>query len=147
MKYRTEHTPTKDFKQSFTEFVDDFQLILRDDKLYKSDTPINRQKLIESSRETALTNALEKFLPEKVTEDNETIVEYNRRNTDLDDLMNAENLANEYREKFNLPDSMSTMQVYDFLTAQQLKLKESLSKFKEVNSNETKTKENAEENK
>lgn len=147
MKYRTEHTPTKDFKQSFSEFVDDFQLILRDDKLYKSDTPINRQKLIESSRETALTNALEKFLPEKVTEDNETIVEYNRRNTDLDDLMNAENLANEYRQKFNLPDTMSTMQVYDFLTAQQLKLKESLSKYREVKQNEVEAKENSEKNK
>lgn len=128
MKYQNETKETKTFAQSFSEFVDNYQLILREDKLYKSETPINRQELIESSRELALNNALEKFLPKEVTEDNETVVEYNNQQTDLDLLMEAENVANEYRKKFNLPDSFTTSQVYDFVNKQSILLKEHIDK-------------------
>lgn len=154
MKYLNETKDTSTFNQTFSEFIDNYQLLVREDKLYKSDTPINRQKLIESSRETALSNALDKFLPKQVTEDNETVLEYHNQQTDLDILMEAENVANDYKVKYGLPDSMSTSQVYDFINRQSILLKEQLDKIAtngpknvttEVKNNEKK--ENLEESK
>ena len=136
MKYLNETKDTTNFNQTFSEFIDNYQLLVREDKLYKSDTPINRQELIESSRETALSNALDKFLPKQVTEDNETVLEYYNQQTDLDILMEAENVANDYRKKFGLPDTMTTSQVYDFVNRQSILLKEQLDK---ISSNATKS--------
>lgn len=154
MKYKTEKTATdvsSQIKQEFSDFIDDFQLLLREDKLVKSETPINRQELIQSSKDTALEKALEKFLPQGNITDDPTIVDYAQTNCDLDFLMQAHNVANDYKKKFNLPDDFNTSQVYDFVSRQNTLLKDYIknksTQPKEVSNNEVKTQTPSQESK
>lgn len=115
--------------QSFTPYEKDYILNPATNELEEKEVPKNVQEYIQSYVDTCLEKALEKFLPsDKVSEDNDHIVDYSETVQDLAVLGDAMELAEDYREKYGLPDTYSAKQIYDFVNQRAQSLKSSISK-------------------
>lgn len=138
IKYRTaekaQEEPVKG--QVFSNTVTDYILDPVTNELQESPVPKDIQAQIESYIDVALERALEKFLPKVVAEDNDHVADYVQHTQDLAVMSEAYDLAEEYRERYNLDPNMSTADIYKFVGEQADKMKNDLLKYSsEVNTN------------
>lgn len=131
VKYRTMATreKTAPSPQEFSEFEDDYVLNPDTNELEKLPIQKNIQAKIDSYLECALEKALERFLPQNVSEVDDVREDYSKSVEDLGSLGAAMEAAEEYRERFNLPDNYSLSDIYDFVDKHAKELKVKLSEF------------------
>lgn len=136
LKYKTYslHLKNGSKGQEFSELVDDYVLNPETNELEVLPNKKNIQSYIQSYLDTALDKALEKFMPNVVKEVDD-VADYQNTVQDLAVLADGMDQAEYYREKFNLPDSYTISQVYEYLE----KYSKSL-KFKLENSEDKKSK-------
>lgn len=140
MKYKTFDDSRKIKGQPFTPYRDAYVLNTATNELDKLPVPKNVQEYVQSFVECALERAFERFLPRVERDDDSVIADYTQRVEDLAALGEAMDIAEDYRERFNLPDSMSIADIYSRVDKEAHKLKERLSelgKKKEVEKDET----------
>lgn len=140
-KFRTEQTVEPSKGQEFPETKPVYRLNKATGELEQTDEVVNLQEIINSCIDTALDRALDRLMPKvQVAED---IAELDTMREDLDFAMQACDLAEDYREKYNLPASYSVNEIYNHVAkeAEILKAKietaQSMNKPKEEVQNET----------
>ncbi len=108
---------TSGYSQTFSEEVPDYVLNPVTNELEKSPIPKNVQKYIESYIDTALDRVIERFLPENVVEaeGDDNVVDYTQMYEDLAYAGEVFDIAEEYRERFNLSPTMSVQDVFNFV--------------------------------
>lgn len=115
-------------------------------ELELTDELVDVQELANSCRDYCLSAVLERFLPG--TEDNSAEIAMITLEDDLDVMSSAVNLANEYKEKYNLDPSFSVSQVFAEVNKRALKFKSDLQekqlKLKEVKGNAEKIEQKSE---
>lgn len=110
--------------QSFTEERDDYVLNTVTNMLEKSPIPVNVQKKIQSYVGTCLENVLNALLHPEDFEDGDNVTLQDSvasRNDMLEDLSYAGemfDIAEEYRERFNLSPDMSVQDIFKFVQTQ-----------------------------
>lgn len=110
--------------QSFTEERDDYVLNTVTNMLEKSLIPVNVQKKIQSYVGTCLENVLNALLHPEDFEDGDNVTLQDSvasRNDMLEDLSYAGemfDIAEEYRERFNLSPDMSVQDIFKFVQTQ-----------------------------
>lgn len=114
--------------QEFSETVTDYILDPVSNELAESPIPKNIQAEIDSYIDVALDRALEKFMP-KVIEDNDTVGEYTQTSQDLATMGEAFEVAEEYRDRYNLDPKMSVADIYKYVGEQADKMKADLLKY------------------
>ena len=119
---------TCSYSQGFSEYEKDYVLNPATNELEELEIPKNVQKYIDSYVDTCLEKALEKFLPDKVSE-SDSVIDYTQVCDDLSQIGNAMDIAEDYREKFGLPDTYSTADIYAFVQKQSDSLKSQLSQM------------------
>lgn len=117
MKYKTFlGTLTKESKepvsQSFTPYQDQYVLDPATNELVKLEVQRNVQKYIESFADCALECVMDKFLNVQSVDNDNIIETYNQRRVDLADLGAFMELAEEYREKYEMPLTASVSEIY-----------------------------------
>lgn len=133
---------TSGYSQTFSEEVPDYVLNPVTNELEESPIPKNVQKYIESYIDTALDRVIERFLPENVVEaeGEENVADYTQMYEDLAYAGEVFDIAEDYRDKFNLPDTMSVQDIFKYVekTSEDLaeRLKNKTNKS-EVKNNET----------
>lgn len=125
LKYQTQEDRVQP-SQSFSETVPDYVLNPSSNELERLPVDKNIQEYIQSFVDTALANALERFLPKVISEDDDTVESYADKQADLGSLADAMDIAEEYREKYNLPDSYSMADIYSFVDQQASAIKSKL---------------------
>ncbi len=110
--------------QSFTEERDDYVLNTVTNMLEKSPVPVNVQKKIQGYVGTCLENVLNALLHPEEFEDGDNVTLQDSvasRNDMLEDLSYAGemfDIAEEYRERFNLSPDMSVQDIFKFVQTQ-----------------------------
>lgn len=110
--------------QSFTEERDDYVLNTVTNMLEKSPVPVNVQKQIQSYIGTCLENVLNALLHPEEFEDGDNVTVQDSvatRNDMLEDLSYAGemfDIAEEYRERFNLSPDMSVQDIFKYVQTQ-----------------------------
>ena len=110
--------------QSFTEERDDYVLNTVTNMLEKSPVPVNVQKKIQSYIGTCLENVMNALLHPEEFEDGDNVTLQDSvasRNDMLEDLSYAGemfDIAEEYRERFNLSPDMSVQDIFKFVQTQ-----------------------------
>lgn len=133
-----EELPVK--AQEFSNTVPDYILDPVTNELERSPVDKDVQAYIDSYVDVALERALQRFLPQDVIEDNDHIADYTQKSQDLAELGSAFDLAEDYREKYNLPDNYTFEQIMSFVSDKATALKTELQKQtikKEVSESET----------
>lgn len=126
MKYDTfDSKKKKEFKQEFSEFIKNY--------IYNPDTKLleelptlkNIQAEIQSYLDCALERALEKFLPNVVSEVDDISEDFNNTALDLATMAEAMETAEQYRDMLNIPATATLSDIYSAMDkhAQELKLK------------------------
>ena len=133
---------TSVYTQTFSEEVPDYVLNPVTNELEESPIPKNVQKYIESYLDTALERVIERFLPENVIEADgeDNVADFTQMYEDLAYAGEVFDIAEEYRDKFNLPDTMSVQDVFNYVGKMSAELAERLknqSNKSEVKNNET----------
>lgn len=137
---------TFSYIQTFSEVVPDYVLNPVTNELEESPIPKNVQKYIESYIDTALDRVIERFLPENVVEaeGEDNVADYTQMYEDLAYAGEVFDIAEDYREKFNLPDTMSVQDVFKYVE----KTSEDLAnRLKNQNKSEVKDNETSQETK
>lgn len=108
---------TSVYSQTFSEEIPDYVLNPVTNELEESPIPKNVQKYIESYIDTALDRVIERFLPENVVEaeGEDNVTDYTQMYEDLAYAGEVFDIAEDYREKFNLPDTMSVQDVFKYV--------------------------------
>ncbi|WGL31479.1 hypothetical protein [Dipodfec virus UOA04_Rod_1098] len=140
LKYKTSESKREKYAQSFTPYVDDYMYNSVTGDIEKLPTQKNVDDYIQSHIETCLERALEKFLPKQVEED-DYVADYTQQVDDLAALGEAMELAEMYREKFNLPDNYSVAQIYGEVDKSAKALKDKLVSAKTAEPKEEKKEE------
>lgn len=123
-KFRTEQSvdTNKEFKgQTFEKTQPVYRLNQATGELEKTDEVVDLQAVIDSCLETCLDRALERLMPK--VETSEDVATLDLMRDDLDMAMEVCNIAEEYKEKYNLDASMSMEHVFDFVSKQAEALK------------------------
>lgn len=128
IKYRVaeEAQAEKRTGQEFSNTVTDYILDPVTNELSVSPVPKDIQALIESYIDVALDRALEKFLPEQVVKSDDTVADYTQTSQDLAVMGEAFDLAEEYRQQYNLGDDLSVADIYKYVGEQADKMKNDL---------------------
>lgn len=145
MKFRKptyRETLTEDDKKSevksFKSLVPQYRLNKVTNLLEESE-PLDIVKLVQSSVETALSNVLERLMPETPKET--LYADYTQTADDLDILAEALDVAESYREKLGLSDELSAEEVFGKMSSYasdiEKKLKEIQSNVSQTNATET----------
>lgn len=116
--------------QSFTNVKQEYELDERLNELVESGTT-DLQELVNSSRGTSLEELLKRMLPQDIVAMSYQ-QDYDRCADDLDDLANAFDTAEKYREKFNMPLTASISDIYKRIEEESKSLK---NKIEEVSKN------------
>lgn len=108
---------TSGYSQTFSEEVPDYVLNPVTNELEESPIPKNVQKYIDSYIDTALDRVIERFLPENVVEaeGDDNVEDYTMMYEDLAYAGEVFDRAEFYRDRFNLPDTMSVEDVYKYV--------------------------------
>lgn len=115
--------------QSFSETVPDYVLNPATNELERKEFDKNIQDKIQSYVDCALQVALDKLLPDKVTEQDDVAVRYNDSLVDLASVAAGIETAEHYRELLNLPDNYTISQIYAAVDAHSKDLRLRLEKF------------------
>lgn len=112
------------YRQSFTPYEPQYVLNPVTNNLEAVPGPgRNVQEKIQSYVACALESALERFLPKDVQDDDTVVADYTQRMDDLGLIGEAMEVAEDYRERYNLPDNYSARQIYEFVQKQANDLK------------------------
>ena len=138
---------TSGYSQTFSEEVTDYVLNPVTNELEESPIPKNVQKYIESYIDTALDRVIERFLPENVVEaeGEDNVSDYTQMYEDLAYAGEVFDIAEDYREKFNLPDTMSVQDIFKYVEKTSVDLAERLKN--QTNKSEVKNNETSQETK
>lgn len=138
---------TSGYSQTFSEEVPDFVLNPVTNELEESPIPKNVQKYIDSYIDTALDRVIERFLPENVVEaeGEDNVADYTQMYEDLAYAGEVFDIAEDYRDKFNLPDTMSVQDVFNYVEKMSEDLAERLKN--QTNKSEVKYNETSQETK
>lgn len=142
VKYLTADKPKEKVAQEFVETKKGYYLDPVSNELKESPVPVDFHAQIQSYIDVALERALEKFLPKTEVQDVDVVADYTKTQQDLSVIGQAYELAEDYREKYNLPDDYTVDQIYKYVGMQ---AKELESKLNKINNKEVKT--NGEEEK
>lgn len=148
IKYRTTNQTPADFiPQKFSNLKPVYRLNKATNELELTDEVIDIQELVNSCKEVALNAILDRFLPQIATSDE--IVTVNRMQDDLDTMCEAINLAESYRQKYNLSDKLTYTEIFDTIYNKSVELKEKVDKSQKIleDLENEKKKENDEESK
>lgn len=128
IKYRTAEQAQEENRvgQKFSNTVTDYILDPATNELEVSPVPKDVQAQIESYKDVALDRTLERFLPDQVVDDNDHIADYTQKVQDLAVIADAMDLAEEYRERYNLDPNMSVSDIYKFVNQKSYELKKTL---------------------
>lgn len=109
-KFKTQQSvePTKG--QTFETTKPVFRLNNATGELEKTDEVVDLQEVINSCIDSALDRALDRLMPK--VQNAEEMAELDTMREDLDFAMETSNLAEEYREKYNLPESYSINDIF-----------------------------------
>lgn len=128
-KYRNAHyreiCPSP--SQTFSEFKKDYRLDERNNVLVETGTLTNIQELIQSAVESTFDKKLDKLMPTQQPVVTDSVV-LNTMQDKLALMSEAYNVAESYREKYKLADDLTPMQIFDYVTNEANKLKESINK-------------------
>lgn len=109
-KFKTESSVEETKGQNFSPIKPVYRLNKATNELEKTDETVDLQELINSGIELALDRALDRLLPK--IQEAEDVAQLDVMREDLDFAMEACNRAEEYREKYNLDDSLSVNEIY-----------------------------------
>lgn len=112
--------------QDFSKLVPIYRLNKTTNELEKTEDFIDLQEQIESYKEVALQSMLERFMPKLVDE----TADFVNVKGDLDMLTECFDVAEEYREKLGLDDTMSIQEVYKHMTEYSKTLADNIEKVK-----------------
>lgn len=132
LKYDTVEKKLKNkdsYSQEFSEFVPDYILNPSTNELERLAVDKNIQKQIQSFIDVALNNALERLLPQVPEVKSDTVNNYSEKVQDLASFADVIDLAESYRDKYNLPDSYTISDIYSFVDKEAKLLKEKISSF------------------
>lgn len=127
LKYKTFETANvqRPVPQTFSPMKDEYILDPKTGEIEKLPIQKNVQDEIDSYLECALDRILERLLPkDNVTETDDPFEGYSVRVADLSELGSAMELAEDYRERYNLPATYSMAQIYEYVDKEAAKLKE-----------------------
>lgn len=112
--------------QSFEKLVPLYRLNKVTNELEKTDEFVDIQEQIESYKEMALQSMLERFIPKLVDD----TADYTAVKGDLDFLTESLEIAEEYREKFGLSDTVTTQEIFSHMKKYSDELKVALDNAK-----------------
>lgn len=137
-KYKTIDT-RENKPQEFSEEITDYILNPATNELEELPVKKNVQSEIQSYLDCALERALEKYLPKQEVKEDDLVADYTSKVDDLAAFGDVMDLAEEYREKYDLPDNYTLSDIYGFVDKQAKDLKSKLGNIqnskKEVESN------------
>lgn len=134
IKYRTNNQTDSTFVgQSFDKFKPVYRLNKATGVLEETDEVIDIQEVVNSCKDMALNAVLERFLPSSIVGEDVAIVA--KMQDDVDKMRDVLSLAEEYRDKYGLSDSLSTQEIFDTISKKSIELKE---KIEEIKKNEKK---------
>lgn len=138
---------TTGYSQTFSEEVPDYVLNPVTNELEESPIPKNVQKYIDSYIDTALDRVIERFLPENVVEaeGEDNVADYTQMYEDLAYAGEVFDIAEDYRDKFNLPPTMSVQDVFNYVEKMSEEMAERLKN--QTNKSEVKDNETSQETK
>lgn len=138
---------TSGYSQTFSEEVPDYVLNPVTNELEESPIPKNVQKYIDSYIDTALDRVIERFLPENVVEaeGEDNVADYTQMYEDLAYAGEVFDIAEDYRDKFNLPPTMSVQDVFNYVEKMSEEMAERLKN--QTNKSEVKDNETSQETK
>ncbi|UPW41564.1 hypothetical protein [Peromfec virus RodF8_54] len=142
LKYRVAFSDKTTGAQSFSETVPDYVLNSSTNELERLPVDKNVQQIIQSCVDTALNSVLEKFL--NVTESDEVADltdKYHSKTVDLAALADSIEIAETYRDKYNLPDNYTISDIYAFVDEQAKGIKERIGKINKESSENVEKKE------
>lgn len=129
IKYKTASKAQEEPRegQKFSRTVPDYILDPVTNELQRSPIDKDVQAYIDSHIDVALDRALERFLPKVVESDD--IAYYTAQSQDLAVMGEAFEIAEDYREKYNLDPNMSVADIYKYVGEQADKMKQDLLKY------------------
>lgn len=115
--------------QSFSEYKKDYVLNSATNELEELPNPVNIQAKIDSYLECALDRVLDRFTPNVVESSDMVREDFQNSVDDLASLGEAMEIAEEWRDRLELPASYSMAQIYAAVDERAQKLKKNLSDF------------------
>lgn len=125
--------------QEFTPYIDEYQYVADTNEIEKTGKKINVDEKIQSYLTTRLEDMLEKFLNPVKLEHNDVVASPDEMSGDLESMLKAydnyvEN-AEALREKYKLPSSLATADVYQAVEELYQRQKEYVDSFVSYNGN------------
>lgn len=114
-KYKTEQTVTKTKGQKFAHTIPVYQLDEKSGELVKTDKLINIDELVNSSKDSALNNIYDRFLPDESASDIVNFDSHADRDIQLNTLRKSLELVEVYRAKYKLPVDMEAVDVLSYV--------------------------------
>lgn len=133
-KFKTESSVEETKGQNFSPTKPVYRLNKATNELEKTDETADLQEVINSCIDTALDRALDRLLPK--IQEAEDVAQLDVMREDLDFAMEACNRAEEYREKYNLDDSLSVNEIYAHVAKQAEILKAKIDTAKSIKEHE-----------
>lgn len=142
LKYLNEHSSKmleKQSGQTFDNIVPVYRLNKVTGELVKTDEVIDIDQVVQSCKDQTLDYILDKYLPEQLNNIPISEQVISSLDDDLDTLRDLGNIADEYRERFHLSDSMSISDIYNYVNNERKKAFDAFNaqKVKKENSDET----------
>lgn len=126
--------------QSFSNLKPVYRLNKATGELEETDEVVDITELVNSYKDIALDNILERFIPavnQKISDD---IVEYNEMSDDVDIMREMSERAESYREKYHLSEDLTVSQVFDEVQKRSAELKTRIDKASQAVKNAEKMK-------
>lgn len=130
-KYKTEQTVTKTKGQKFAHTIPVYKLDSKTGELIKTDKLINIDELVNSSKDSALNNIYDRFLPDEQSIDMVNFDVHSDRDFQLNDLRKSFELVENYRTKYKLPADMDALDVLSYVEKSAKKAKENVDNLKQ----------------
>lgn len=143
LKYRVTGSAeaTKDSMQSFSRIKPVYRLNKATNELEKTEETVDITEIANSCKDFCMQAVLERFFPTEGSQENVLQEQVDLMADDLDIMKSSFDLAETYRQKFNLPLEMSVNDIFTYVGNQAKVLK---SKLKEQEENAKKNVEESE---
>lgn len=118
--------------QSFSNLKPVYRLNKATGELEETDEVVDITELVNSFKDIALDNLLERFIPVANQQLSDDIVEYNNMSDDVDFMREMSERAESYREKYHMSDDLTISQVFDEVQKRSSELKAKIDKAQQV---------------
>lgn len=133
-KFKTQQSVEPSKGQTFETTKPVYRLNKATGELEKTEDVVDLQEVVNSCIDTALDRVLDRLMPK--VQEAQDVAQLDTMREDLDFAMEVCNRAEEYREKFNLDDSLSVSDIYDHVAKEaellDVKIKQAQATKKEV---------------